>query len=303
MFLPVRQLFAATGLFLLALAGLPATETRIAFLGDSITYAGGWPTRVESALRGDSKFRDAEIVNFGLPSETASGLSEPGHAGGKFARPCIRERLARILTQYKPTLVIAAYGMNDGIYLPQNKERFDAFKKGMTQLKKDVEAAGARIIFVTAPLYKADIAGKQAPYDAVLDDYAGWLNKQQRGAAWSVIDIRPELKKDVAAKKKNDAKFVYAGDGIHPGEAGHAMIAEIVCDKLWPALKLSGKPQIASGNALATLSKRNNLLKLAWLTKTGHARPGIPAGLPLDKAEKQAAALSEKYEKELSAKN
>jgi len=61
-----------------------AAPARVAILGDSITYDGRWATRVESALRFTPEFADAEIVNFGLGSETVSGLSEPNHAGGNF---------------------------------------------------------------------------------------------------------------------------------------------------------------------------------------------------------------------------
>ncbi len=51
-----------------------AEEPRVAILGDSITYSGRWSTLVESALRSTPAFSDAEIVNFGLASETLSGF-------------------------------------------------------------------------------------------------------------------------------------------------------------------------------------------------------------------------------------
>ena len=69
-----------------------AAAKRIVILGDSITYGGRWAMLVESALRETPRFADAEMVNFGLSSETVSGLSEPGHAGGAFPRPCLHER-------------------------------------------------------------------------------------------------------------------------------------------------------------------------------------------------------------------
>ncbi len=127
----------ASGLFPTAAA--EAEPARVAFLGDSITYAGPWVVRVESALRATPGFADAEIVNFGLASETVSGLSENGHAGGAFPRPCLDERLGRVLEEFKPSHVVACYGMNDGIYQPEDKARFDAFRKGAEKLKSAVE--------------------------------------------------------------------------------------------------------------------------------------------------------------------
>ena len=146
------SLFAALALSLHAQAASP----RVAILGDSITYDGRWATRVEAAIRTTPEFADAEIVNFGLGSETVSGLSEPGHAGGKFPRPCLHERLDRILDAFKPALVLACYGMNDGIYLPLDDTHFKAYRDGIVKLKTAVEKQGGKIIFITPPLHNAD---------------------------------------------------------------------------------------------------------------------------------------------------
>ena len=178
---PVRRTILC--LCLLSNVTFAAEPGRIAFLGDSITYDGRWPALVESALRATPQFADADIVNFGLPSETVSGLSEEGHAGGQFPRPCLHERLERVLSAFKPTLVLACYGMNDGIYLPADQARLKAFQDGILKLKSAVEQHGARIIFITPPLYRA---GKSSDdpnrYDAVLDGYADWLVSVARAA-------------------------------------------------------------------------------------------------------------------------
>lgn len=272
-----------------------AAVARVAILGDSITYGGRWATLVESALRGTPEFADAEIVNFGLGSETVSGLSEDGHAGGKFPRPDLHERLDRILDAFQPTLVLACYGMNDGIYLPLDDGRTKAFQDGMIRLKNAVEKRGGKLVIITAPLHHADKPSQDPNrYDAVLDAYAAWL-VSQRANGWAVIDIRPDLKKSVQEAKAANPAFIYASDGVHPGAAGHDFIANSICTQLWPILGLPGKPLQASGPALDILLKRNELLKLAWLSKTRHIRPGIPQGLPLDAAKAKAAELLKEY--------
>ncbi|TXT28529.1 MAG: G-D-S-L family lipolytic protein, partial [Planctomycetota bacterium] len=91
---------------------------RVVFLGDSITYSGQYIAYLETFLATRFPNRTTEFINLGLPSETCSGLSEDGHAGGKFPRPDVHERLQRVLDKLKPDLVVACYGMNCGIYLP-----------------------------------------------------------------------------------------------------------------------------------------------------------------------------------------
>jgi pimeloyl-ACP methyl ester carboxylesterase/lysophospholipase L1-like esterase len=282
-------------LFLLASLSLWASDARVAFLGDSITYDGRWPALVESALRATPQFADADVVNLGLPSETVSGLSEEGHAGGQFPRPCLHERLERVLAAFEPTLVLACYGMNDGIYLPPDQGRFTAFQDGILKLKAAVEQHGGRIVFITPPLYQPDkAAGDPAHYNAVLDGYAKWL-VSQRAPGWQVVDIRPAVKQAVAQAKGANAAFVYAGDGVHPGDDGHRFIAQAVCAGLWPLLNLSGSPHFAEEPALKTLKQRQDLLRDAWLTKTRHLRPGIPVGLPLEQAREKAAPMLVDY--------
>lgn len=60
---------------------------RVLFLGDSITYSGQYIEYVETALRARNPSLHCEFLNLGLPSETVSGLTEPGHAGGQFHAP------------------------------------------------------------------------------------------------------------------------------------------------------------------------------------------------------------------------
>ena len=109
---------------------------RVVFLGDSITYAGGYVDILEAAFRVEHPGRAVEFINIGLPSETVSGLSEPGHAGGAFPRPTVHERLDRILAKAKPDLIVACYGMNCGMYYPLSDERFAKYCEGMELLRK-----------------------------------------------------------------------------------------------------------------------------------------------------------------------
>ena len=171
----------------LGVRGQLPTAERILFLGDSITYQGTYVTIIEAALIAQYPERHFVVLNLGLSSETVSGRSEEGHAGGRFPRPDLHERLDRILKQLKPDLVIACYGMNDGIYHPLDAGRFAAFQDGVRRLREKVIGAGADIIHLTPPVFDPQpIATKVLPagrdhyptpfagYNGVLDIYAKW---------------------------------------------------------------------------------------------------------------------------------
>lgn len=259
---------------------------RVAFLGDSICYGAHWPSLIEGGLSQSKEFKNADIVNFGLPSESAAGLSEPGHAGGRFPRPSIHERLGRVLSQYKPDLVLACYGMNDGLMMPLSPERFAAYKEGMTRLKSSVEKSGARIIFITPSPYLPNNEGWDNEYNKTLDAYSKWLVEKKK-AGWAVVDMRPVLKKAIEKEKKKNPQFNYAGDGVHPGPEGHRMIAESIWPALAKTLKISPDIRLLEGASHEVKLKIHREKMNQWLEKTKHIRPEIPGYDPALAAEAQ----------------
>lgn len=276
-------------LFLAAMAG--AAEPRVLILGDSIAYDGRWTTRVESALRGTPAYANAEILNLALPSETVNGLSEPGHARGMFPRPCLHDRLPSILRRTQPTLIVACYGMNDGLFQPLSPETFAAYKRGMERLVAAGKAAGARVIVITPPLHGAD-STKTSPqdYDIVLDTFAGWLTTKEL-EGWEVIDIRPRLRTLISRERAANPRFRFSQDNVHPDDRGHELLADAVLEGLWAKLKLPEAPQPGSVARQKILGEAQRQLKLAWLSEIGHKRPGIPKGLPVEEASKKALLL------------
>lgn len=271
-----RLLLLLLPLLLLIQPGL-CKEERIAILGDSIPYAGGWPTLVGEAIRQNPEFADATIVNFSVPSETISGLSEVGHAGGAFPHPCLHDRLGRIISQFKPTIMLVSYGMNDGLYQPLSPKTLDAFKLGVERMKAEADALGAKLIFITPPPFKLDqeAANGQAEYDKTLAGFSSWLLSLSR-KGYQVINIRPYVKKMVDKEKKKNPQFTYANDGIHPTEQGHQIIAEAICAGLSKLLKTPERPKFRTGDAFAQAKSKQEQLRNEWLNKTMHKRPQIP---------------------------
>jgi lysophospholipase L1-like esterase len=272
----------------------------VLFLGDSITYGGTWVAWAETWFRITSRNFSTAFINLGLPSETVSGLSEPGHAGGAFPRPDLHERLGRALDATRPDLVIACYGMNDGIYYPFSEERAKSHYDGIQRLRAAVLAKGAAIVHLTPPSFDPlPLKGRTLPagrdtypspyegYDDVLAKYSEWL-LARRADGWIVGDIHGPMVRHLVAQRKSKPDYTLAGDGVHPGPTGHwIMCREFL--RLWgatPALLESESPDALltshpKGREIADLvTRRQNLLRDSWLTKVGHKRPGMAQGKP-----------------------
>ena len=286
---------------------LPPLEGRVLFLGDSITHDGRYIAFVESWLReneGDAPLPD--LINLGLPSETLSGQSEPDHP---FPRPNVHERLDRALEKVEPTLVVACYGMNDGIYHPFSEERFAAYRNGVERLIEKVAATGAPLVLMTPPPFDPEPlrkSGKLLPqsddanyswktiyenYDTeVLARYAAWIREQAgREGVAGVIDLHTPVNERVARTRAEDPEFTMSKDGVHVDETGQRLLAETIL-RAWGKLEPEASLEVSEG-LHASVSKRQKLLHDAWLSHVGHQRPGVKDGLPLGEAQAQALSI------------
>jgi pimeloyl-ACP methyl ester carboxylesterase/lysophospholipase L1-like esterase len=281
--------------FLPAAQSLLPDVKRILILGDSITHSGQYIGFLETVLIADTD-RRYEIIGSGLSSETVSGLSEEGHAGGKFPRPDLHERLGRVLDTTKPELVLASYGMNCGIYQPLDEARFQKYKEGIQFLRDKAKDVGARVIHLTPPVYDPIQKKGEAPfYNDVLGTYGKWLMEQKSGG-WTVIDIHEPMNEALAGLRKSDPSAYLSKDGVHPGPEGHWLMAQQIL-KAWGVhtnRTLSDFTE-PSGKLYALhslVSQRQKILSSSYLSAAGHTRPGVAAGLPLPEALKQATTLT-----------
>ena len=267
---------------------------RVVFLGDSITYGGGWVADLAAWMEREGM--TADVINMGLSSETVSGLSEEGHAGGKFPRPDLAERLDRVLRVSRPDLVIACYGMNCGIYQPLDDTRFAAFKAGIERLHDAVEQAGAAIIHLTPPVYdqRPDKPGPAGAvdYDAVLATYSEWL-LAKRTDGWLVIDVHGPMRAMLAAARAQDPAAVFAPDTVHPNDAGDWAFCRAVLAGLGDTEAAAAETPAALKEFLPLVKQRMEILRDAYLPAAGHLRPGVRVGLPLGEAEAKARVVTD----------
>ncbi|MCS7464404.1 GDSL-type esterase/lipase family protein [Paenibacillus doosanensis] len=296
-------------------ADVPRSLT-VAFLGDSITDNGRYIALMHAYFSEHIPDWDMRLINLGVSSETASGLSEPDHP---FPRPCVHERLEAALQASRPDWVVVCYGMNDGIYHPFSEERFAAYKDGMSRLIAQIRGSGAQAIVMTPPPFDVrsvrgevvsgssdegempqhlpSYSWKQpyASYDDVLKRYAEWCLSLGEEAD-AVVNIRDPLLRDMKKMREQDPEYS-SGDGIHPNPRGHWVIVKTLLGRMFnitlermPEHALLADAELPEWFALTL--RRHRLLGAAWKEHVGHTNPNKAAdALPLAEAMKQGEEL------------
>jgi len=264
---------------------------KILVLGDSITQGGGYVVNFDTWLVKKYPERRYVVVNAGVASETVSGLSEDGHAGGRFPRPDLMERLERVLSKTKPELIISCYGMNCGIYLPLDKDRFESYKNGQKRLKAAAEKHGAQILFVTPPFFD-NHGAKGFNYNSVLTAYSAWL-VEQRKQGWNVADLHTDMEQKILAKKKANPAYTVQGDRIHPNAQGHWMMAQSLISYFGDAksASLASPDLLLNKKRSDAIHQRLHTYSRAIHAETKPLRPGVPSGGTMQSAAVVAKSL------------
>jgi lysophospholipase L1-like esterase len=264
---------------------------RVVFLGDSNTQAGGYVTFTTYYLEKLHPKTDFDVLGLGLASETLSGLSEEGHAGGKFPRPCLFERLDRLLEKVKPEVVFACYGMNDGIYLPLDRGRSAAFQKGVRKLIDQCKAAGVKQIFlITPPIYDLTAKAGEFNYDEVLAEYARW-ETTLKAPGTHVIDLHTAMR-----KARDGRAEPFAKDRVHFGDDGHLLVARTILAALGVKAPEETVAAIKADPLYKLVAEKRELRSAAWVKHVGYTREKTVKPQPLGTAEADAAKLQEKID-------
>ena len=293
---------------------------RVLWLGDSVTAAGRHIAYIDAYLQ--ARWPDAEIhfMNAGLSSETASGKSEPHHP---WPRPCVHERLDRVIDKLDFDWAVVCYGINDGIYHPYNELLFTAYTDGMTRLVRKLHKAGAKVVLVSPVPFDAGSVnpkillpdgdgdfGYKTPYrnyNNVMLQFAAWVDDFD-GPAAIKVNITNPVTEAIAARRAKEPGFK-TGDGVHPNAAGSLLIAKVLLDafgipegELGEGVDLNklGTPKLTAPQRqiVSLAEKKNALLSVSYREHVGHKRPGAPKNpMPLDHALEKAADLDQQIRK------
>ena len=274
-------------------------------LGDSITQIGTYVSFMEYFLQKTHPDTWFDIVSVGLASETASGLSEAGHADGAFPRPCVHERLKRALDAVKPQVVVACYGINDGIYEPYGETIKQAFRDGITRLVETCRAAGAEVILVTPPVFDiTQVRGWSADpdYDRTLDKFAEWEVQNPPDGVVAVVDLHTAMRDALAERRRATPGFCFAEDGVHPGELGHFFMAQSILSALRiPMPEGSAESLLAAAAAdpmFRLVCQHRETRSEGWLNYIGYTRERKvePKSGNIDEVESKAKDLQQQID-------
>ena len=309
----ISLLFISITLLLSACQSAPENlsleNKRVVFIGDSITHGGRYVSYIEYYLQKNNPLKEYDIISVGLGSETVSGLSEKDHP---FPRPCVHTRLDDILRETKPEILFTCYGMNDGIYHPQSPVRFQAYKDGYDRLISKAKSYGVKqIVILTPPPYdsvpirKKTIEkgefGYKTPYvnyNDVLLDYSKYLLALDKDNI-RVVDLNSVLVAYVAEKRKTNPKFTLSGDGIHPGNEGHLLMAQTVLRGIaspFSFVQPSEVQKIDSDELFKLINKKRSKRSNAWLSYIGYERGKVVKKDSVKEAEEENKELQKKVD-------
>jgi lysophospholipase L1-like esterase len=199
---------------------------RILVFGDSIAYGawdsqGGWVDRLkreahQQTVASEGKFK-LQIVNLGIGGNSSTKILERLGA----------ETAARYSANW-PLVFVFNFNAND------ERTRNDVPETTLEQFKQNTQAIidiakkhSDKILFVgTTPMGEPEVPFKDAVYsDERIVEYEAAQKAIVEAAGLPFIDVREAF--------ESAEENVFSYDKLHPNDAGHALLAEIVKPKLW----------------------------------------------------------------------
>lgn len=199
---------------------------RVLVFGDSIAYGawdsqGGWVDRLkrkahQQMVESEGKFR-LQIINLGIGGNTSTRILERLEA----------ETMARYSPSWQFAFVFN-FNAND------ERTRENVPETSLEQFSQNTQAIidiakkhSDKILFIgTTPMGKPEVPFKDAVYsDERIVEYEAAQKAIVEAAGLPFIDVRE------AFESAEENMFSY--DKLHPNDAGHALLAEIVKPKLW----------------------------------------------------------------------
>jgi lysophospholipase L1-like esterase len=216
---------------------------RVVFYGDSITDQRLYTSFVETYTVTRFPRLNVSFVHSGWGGDRVSG-----GGGGP-----IDTRLKRDVIAFKPTVVTIMLGMNDGGYRAYDEGLYNAYVQGYEHIIKTLRTAlpNVRITVIEPSPYDDVTRPPQfaGGYNGVLTRYGQFVKQMAQRLNLDVADMNAPV---VAALLKMQAENpglarMVIPDRVHPGAAGHLLMAEALL-KAWKAPALVAGVEIDAKN-------------------------------------------------------
>jgi len=204
---------------------------RIIFLGNSITEAGYYESYIWLYYMLHFPDRRITVYNGGIGGDRAKN---------------ILDRFDDDVLPKKPTTICLTFGMNDTGYFEflwanadsaakaRVKESGEYFEKIREKLRK---IGSAKKVMISSPLYDETVKNPKNLFpkkSEAMRDIAAFQEKAAQEDRWSFVDfLRPMTEISILEQKKDSTFTLTGSDRIHPGNAGHFVMA-------WLFLKQQG---------------------------------------------------------------
>jgi lysophospholipase L1-like esterase len=190
---------------------------RLAICGDSITEQKLYSALLETYLIACYPELEITCRQHGWSGEQAGGFLARMHSD---------------VLRFKPTIATTCYGMNDFHYVPYDKKAASDYRRNQAAIIAAFKKARCRVVLGSS---------------GIIDSVPGWVKSggtirdlnlslarfrnigvglaRTEGTAFADI-YRPMLLANDTAKQRHGPDFMVAGkDGVHPGWAGHVIMA------------------------------------------------------------------------------
>ena len=250
---PMKFRTACTSLFLGSLiASATASEfaihnkDRVVFYGDSITDNSPYTTFVETYIVTRYPNLDVRFFNAGVGGDRVTG----GWMGP------IDQRLPRDLFSRAPSVITVMLGMNDGSYRSFDQKIFDTYRNGYQHIADQIRAKAPNArTYLIQPSPFDDVTRPSTGYNDVLKQYGKYLTELAQASKFNIVDMNTPVVEMLTAANQTEASLAskLIGDRVHPGSAGHLVMAESIL-KTWGADSIVSSVEIdaQSGKANST---------------------------------------------------
>jgi lysophospholipase L1-like esterase len=269
---------------------------KIGFLGDSIT-AGGWGNPAGYL----------HLVVAGLAANGIDVVPVPAGVSGHKSNDML-DRLERDVLSKKPQWMTLSCGVNDVWHGPKGVPLDDAqaaamafvkngpkesekgtYKKNITEIVDKAQAAGAKVMILTATVIGEDLDN---PNNKKLAPYNDFLRQLVKDKHLLLADLNEDFQKRIKAENKPGQK-VLTVDGVHMNIEGNKVMATSIltafglneaqikkAQESWPPLEAAAAEaakNAAEARAKADAAKAAKAAAAAAASAPAPAAPAVPS--------------------------